>query len=145
MAGLRFDDAMPRVISAKMHGIIDYIHAGTNILVGALLWKRNKRAATGAFILGGHVLANALLTDYEMGVFRLYSFKMHGILDYATAATSAAMPAMLGITGTPEANFFYAQGGGESVIAGISDYDDDRGAQRTGERLDDRMRMPQVA
>ncbi len=140
MAGLKFDDAMPRLISARTHAVIDYIHAGTNFLVGALFWKRNKRAATGAFILGANVLTNALMTDYELGVFRKWSFKTHGILDYATAASSAAMPALMGFADEPEATYFYGQGGGETVIAGISDYDDDRGAHRTAERWDDRLR-----
>ena len=145
MAGLKFDNSMPRVISAKTHGIIDYIHVATNLLAGALFWKRNKRAATGAFILGGSVLANALMTDYELGVFRLYSFKVHGILDYAAAGTSAAMPALLGFTAESEATYFYGQGAGETLIAGISDYGDDSGAERTGQRLDDRYRLSDVA
>jgi len=138
MAGLKFDDSMPRVLSSKTHSIIDYIHVATNLVAGVLFWKRNKRAAAGAFMLGGTVLANSLMTDYELGVFRLYSFKVHGILDYAAAASSAAMPSMLGFTDSKEATYFYAQGGGESLIAGISDYDDNSGAERTGQRLDDR-------
>src|SRR5512133_578002 len=140
MSGLGFDDFFPKKISAKTHAVIDYIHAGTNFLVGALFLKRNKRASTGAFILGASVLANALMTDYELGVFRLYSFKVHGMLDYGVAATSAAMPAILGITDTPEATFFYAQGGGETVIAGLSDYTDNSGAQREFDRLQGRFR-----
>ncbi len=35
MAGL-ISDALPGVIDSKTHGIIDYIHAGTNILAGFL-------------------------------------------------------------------------------------------------------------
>ncbi|HWH59207.1 MAG TPA: hypothetical protein VN682_16385 [Terriglobales bacterium] len=138
MAGLTFDNSMPRVLSSKTHSIIDYIHVATNFVAGALFWKHNKRAAAGAFILGGTVLANSLMTDYELGVFRLYSFKTHGILDYAAAATSAAMPAMMGFSDRAQAEYFYAQGGGESLIAGISDYDDNSGAERTGTRFDDR-------
>jgi hypothetical protein len=138
MAGLKFDDSMPRVLSSKTHSVIDYIHVATNLVAGVLFWKRNKRAAAGAFMLGGTVLANSLMTDYELGVFRLYSFKVHGILDYAAAASSAAMPAMLGFKDSKESTYFYAQGGGESLIAGISDYDDDSGSERTGRRLDDR-------
>ncbi len=145
MAGLKFDNAMPRVLSSKTHSMIDYIHVATNLVAGALFWKRNKRAAAGAFILGGSVLANSLMTDYELGVFRLYSFKAHGILDYAVAASSAAMPAMMGFANKRQAKYFYAQGGGESLIAGISDYDDNSGATRTGMRLDDRARLSDVA
>jgi len=131
MAGLVVDNALPRVISARTHSVIDYIHAGTNFVAAAIFRKRNIRASNAAFALGAGVLANALMTDYELGVFRLYSFRVHGILDYGVAATSAALPALLNISDSPEANYFYAQGAGETAIAGISDYDDDSGAQRT--------------
>jgi hypothetical protein len=130
MAGLNFDDALPRVINSKQHAVIDYIHAATNFIVGAIFWKRNKRAAGAAFALGANVLANALMTDYELGVFRLYDFHVHGMLDYGVAATSAAMPALLGFHDEPEAKYFYGQGVGETAIAGISDYDDNSGAER---------------
>lgn len=139
MSGLKFDDAVPGIISSKTHSIIDYIHAGTNILAGVIFHKRgNTRAAGAAYALGASVLANALMTDYEYGVFRLYSFRVHGILDYGVAATSAAVPAVLGITDTPEAKFFHAQGGGETVIAAISDYQDNSGARRLGHRRSQR-------
>src|SRR5438067_856476 len=81
------------------------------------------------------------MTDYELGVFRLYSFKVHGILDYVAASTSTALPAMLGFTNKREAAYFYAQGGGESLIAGLPNYDDDSGGERPGQRLDDRARL----
>jgi hypothetical protein len=133
MAGLKIDDKLPRVISARTHAVIDYIHAGTNFLVGFLFQQRgNQRAANAAYALGASVLANALMTDYHLGVFRLYNFRVHGILDYGVAATSAAMPGVMGFADTPEASYFYAQGAGETAIAGISDYDDNSGAQRTG-------------
>src|ERR1700741_4553291 len=76
----------PKVISARTHAVIDYLHAGTNFVAAALLWKRNRRAAVGALALGAGVLGNALMTDYPLGVFRLYSFKVHGLLDYGVAA-----------------------------------------------------------
>jgi hypothetical protein len=129
MAGL-ISDRLPAVIDAKTHGVIDYIHAGTNILAGILFRRRSTRASNAAFALGAAVLVNALCTDYELGVFRLYDFKVHGMLDYGVAAASAAMPALLGLEGTAERSYFYGQGGGESVIAGITDYNDDSGARR---------------
>jgi hypothetical protein len=145
MSGLGIDDAFPKVISSKTHAIIDYIHAGTNFLAGALFRKSNTRASNAAFALGAGVLANALMTDYQLGVFRVYSFKVHGILDYGVAATSAALPALLGIQDTPEANYFYGQGAGETVIAGITDYTDDSGARGNTLRLAGRIRSRMAA
>lgn len=144
MAGLGFDDAMPSFIDAKTHAIIDYVHAGTNFIVGALFWKRNRRAAIGALSLGAGVLANALMTDYPLGVYRLYDFKVHGMLDYGVAATSAALPPLLGIHNTPQAKFFYIQGVAEAGTAGVSDYTDNSGSKRL-ERHVDRWRKGRAA
>src|SRR4051812_24668936 len=131
MSGLKLDNFFPRVISSKTHSIIDYIHAGANFTAAALFYKRGKsRAGHAAVALGASVLMNALMTDYEYGVFRVWSFKTHGILDYSVAAASAAFPKVLRLKKAEDAAFFYAQGGGETAIAGISDYDDESGSQR---------------
>jgi hypothetical protein len=131
MSGLKFDDFFPGVISSKTHSIIDYIHAGTNFTAAAMFYKKgNARAGHAAVALGASVLFNALMTDYEYGVFRAWSFKTHGILDYSVAAASAAIPKLLDIDEPADAAYFYAQGGGETVVAGISDYDDTSGSRR---------------
>ena len=137
MAGLTFDDKMPRVIGAKTHGIIDYIHAATNIAAGFAMRKRSRKASNAAFMLGASVLANALMTDYPLGVFRLYSFKVHGMLDYGVAGMSAAMPEMLRLSRTSApAQYFYGQGAGETLIAGISNYDDETGSSLDTRRIE---------
>ena len=130
MAGLVLDRAMPKVISAKTHSVVDYIHAGTNFLVGALFLRRERKAAIGAFALGGGILANALMTDYPLGVFRVYSFRTHGILDYGVAAASAAMPTLIGMEDGVARRYFHLQGSGESVIAGLTNYSDRTGSRR---------------
>lgn len=130
MAGIA-SNSLPRVISAKTHAIIDYVHVATNFTAAALFRRNgNVRASNCALALGANVLLNALCTDYQLGVFRLWSFKVHGVLDYGVAATSAAMPAMFGFHDTPEAAYFYGQGAGETVIAALTDYDDNSGATR---------------
>ncbi len=130
MAGLGFDNAFPRVIGSKAHGIIDYIHAGTNIVAGVLFWRNdNKKAAAAAWALGGNVLFNALMTDYDYGVFRKWDFKMHGILDYGVAGMSALFPVVLGLDDAASKGYFYGQGGAETLTAGMTDYDDNSGAE----------------
>lgn len=146
MAGLGFDDKLPRVISAKTHSIIDYVHVGTNFLVGALFHRNgNTRAAYAAYALGASVLANTLMTDYPLGVFRLYSFKVHGALDYGVAAASAALPSILGITDTGAAKYFWAQGAGETSIAGISNYADNTGSRHVLSDIGERYRFRRTA
>jgi hypothetical protein len=140
MSGLKFDDRAPKLINARTHAVIDYVHVATNFMVAAIFRNRNRRASNAAFALGASVLFNALMTDYQLGVFRAYSFKVHGILDYGVAASSAIMPAVLGFHDTPEAAFFYAQGAGETAIAAVSDYDDIAGSRR-GELIGRRNRI----
>ena len=126
----------PKVISPRTHGIIDYVHAGTNIIAG-MLFRRNRRhrASNAAYALGAGILVNALMTDYPLGIFRRYSFRVHGALDYGVAAASAAMPRLLGIEGEPEERFFSWQGTSEGVIAAMTDYADETGARRHRGRL----------
>ncbi len=146
MAGLGFDDFVPRVFSAKTHAVVDYIHAGTNFVVGAIFHRSgNKRAAYAAYALGVSVLGNALMTDYPLGVFRLYSFKVHGALDYGVAGASAILPTVLGIMGDPEAKYFWGQGGAETATAGMSNYNDNTGAKHTLHDVGQRYRFRRTA
>ena len=123
------DRLLPKPISAKTHGLIDYVHAGTNFLAGALLLRSDRRAATGAFVLGAGVLANVLLTDFPLGVFRLYSFETHGALDYGVASASAAMPRLMGVETAEARAFFRMQGVGETALARLTNYHDRSGAK----------------
>jgi hypothetical protein len=134
MSGLGFDDEAPGLISAKTHAVIDYVHVSTNFVAAALLWKKNRAAAWAAFGLGMGVLVNSLMTDYPGGVFRAYSFRVHGMLDYGTAAASSALPAVLGFPAEAESAYFYVQGAGETGIAALTDYDDTSGSEQSGRR-----------
>jgi hypothetical protein len=129
MAGLAIDRTMPRIIDAKTHSIIDYVHAGANITAGIVFLWHDRRAAKAAFALGAGILANALMTDYPRGVFRLYSFKKHGYIDYAGAAASGALPRILRIKHRPATAFFSLQSSAEGIIAGLTDYQDTTGAE----------------
>ena len=130
MAGLGFDDSMPGVISAKTHGIIDYIHAGTNLTLAAVLRNRDRAASNAALALGLGVLVNALMTDYPLGVFRVWSFKTHGMMDYGVAAASAAIPSLVDMNSSAASTFFQVQGAGETGIAALTNYDDNSGSSR---------------
>ena len=121
---------LPKVISPKTHAVIDYIHAGTNFVAGALLRRRSPHASNAAFALGAGILVNALMTDYPLGVFRRYSFRVHEALDYGIATTSASMPKLLAIEDRPEARFFRRQATAEGMIAAMTDYNGSREARR---------------
>ena len=58
---------MPKMISPRVHSALDYAVAGSFLLMGALFWKRNRRAAIGSLLCGGATAAVSLLTDYPGG------------------------------------------------------------------------------
>jgi len=120
----------PKIMSARTHAVIDYIQAGTIFVAAAMIRRHNRRASNAAFVLGAGVLANALLTDYPLGVFRVYDFKTHGMMDRGVAAASAAMLKLPGIGGSREARYFRTQAAAEAGIAAITKYSDNTGARR---------------
>lgn len=135
MAGIIDENIMPRLISARAHAIIDYIHAATNIAMGFVLRGRDRRASNAAFVVGGAILGNALMTDYPGGVFRLYDFKVHGLLDYGVAAATTAMPEMVRTRKGLPSQFFRSEGIGEFGIAATTDYSDTTGSTRHARQI----------
>lgn len=122
MLGNLLRRAFPKIISAQTHSAIDYIHAGTNLTVAAILRNKNRDASNAALVLGFAGLLNALLTDYPLGVFRAYSFKTHGTVDYGIAAAAGIIPNLLEFKDRPEAKYFQMQAAGGLLIADLSDY-----------------------
>ena len=114
---------MPDVIHPTLHAVLDYTVAGSFFLKGALLWKRQRRAAAGAFICGSAMLANALVTDYPGGVFRKISYRTHGRNDAAIAGLTASAPRLLGFHGQDEATFFTVEAVVETVVTELTDFD----------------------
>ena len=102
MAGLKIDDAFPRVISAKTHGVIDYIHAGTNILVGALFSRRNGRAGAAAYALGGGAESKTVASEV-LGV----------RIDYFISLDFAGFKQIVDTLGGVEINVDAGEGEGE--------------------------------
>ena len=115
-------DRMPKVISPRTHAIIDYATAGSFLVAGALLWKRNRRAAVGAMLCGAMEAGTAMMTDYPGGVSPVISFETHGRIDAGFAGFVATLPNLLMFGGEPEAMFFRGQGVGIAAVTGLTDF-----------------------
>jgi hypothetical protein len=82
-----------KILSTKAHGILDY-------LVGALLiaapwlfdFARNGAETWVPVILGVSTIIYSLLTDYELGAYRVLSMKTHLTLDMLGGALLAVSP-----------------------------------------------------
>jgi hypothetical protein len=114
---------MPKVIKPQAHAVIDYMVAGTFFLVGALYWRRNKRAAVSSLICGGATAANSLLTDYPGGAWKVMSFQTHGKLDAGLAGMTAMMPQLMGFKDDSESKFFTMQSMAETAVTAMTDFD----------------------
>jgi len=116
---------MPKVISPKAHAIIDYATAGSFFLAGALLWKRNKRAALGAMLCGAVEVSTAMMTDYPGGVKPALSFETHGRIDAGFSGFVASLPNLMMFGGEPEAMFFRGQCVAIAAVTGLTDFSAD--------------------
>jgi hypothetical protein len=114
---------MPKVIDPTTHALLDYVVAGSFLLMTVRFWKRNKRAAIASLLCGGTAAANILFTDYPGGRRKILSYKAHGHVDAALAGVTAAVPRLLRFGDEPDAKFFEAEALVETVIVGLTDFD----------------------
>jgi hypothetical protein len=111
----------PKVISPKTHAIIDYaVVAGGFFLVGALAWKRHKRAAISSIILGAAETGVAMITDFPGGVAPVISFPTHLRLDAGLSAVTATMPNLMGFTDEWPSTFFRLHGAAMAAVGGMT-------------------------
>lgn len=113
---------LPKVIDPRTHGIIDYCHAAFFFGMAWFCRKSEPKAAVAAAVTGSFLLAEALLTDYPLGVKKVIPFTAHGRLDATFAATSFMVPRIFGFSGTPAATVFQANGFAEGAVVGMTDF-----------------------
>ena len=86
-----------RFIPTRVHGVLDYVTAG--VLIGApsiLGFRKNGMQTWLPMALGLGTIGYSLLTDYELGLFKVISMPMHLALDAANGALLAASPWLFG-------------------------------------------------
>jgi hypothetical protein len=86
-----------RVIGTKLHGYLDYI---MGVLVAASPWifgfARGGAETIIPVVLGVGVIIYSLMTDYELGVSRVISMRMHLTLDLIGGLILAISPWLFG-------------------------------------------------
>jgi hypothetical protein len=115
---------VPKLVSPRVHAWLDF--AVTTYFLGIGTWfaiRRNKGAATAAFVNAGMVAGVSLFTDYQGTGEKPISFKLHGTLDAVQAATAALGPVLHGFAGEREAMFFYGQAANEVAVIATTDWD----------------------
>jgi hypothetical protein len=92
-----------KIVPAYMHGIVDYL-GGLFLLMVPNLFGFADLGGPAVLIpriLGVIVLAQALITDYEVGLFKLMPMRMHIINDYVASLFLAASPWVFGFADQP--------------------------------------------
>lgn len=121
---------LPKVISPKVHGIIDYCHAAFFFTVGVLCARsHNKAAARAAFSTSGFILAQSLLTDYRFGAKPVFSFETHGKMDTVFASSSWMLPLLFGFKDTAAARIFEGNSLAEASVVAVTDWNSQRAHQ----------------
>ena len=86
-----------RFIPTRVHGVLDYLTAGVLIAAPSLLEFRKHGMQTWLPVaLGVGTIGYSLLTDYELGLFKIIPMPMHLVLDAANGALLAASPWLFG-------------------------------------------------
>jgi hypothetical protein len=86
-----------RFIPTRVHGVLDYVTAGVLIAAPSMLGLRRNGMQTWLPIaLGVGTIGYSLLTDYELGLFKIIPMPMHLALDAANGALLAASPWLFG-------------------------------------------------
>jgi hypothetical protein len=115
-------DRMPKVITPKTHAVIDYAMAATFFAASALFWRRHKRASMCSFACGAATTANALLTNYPGGAWKVLDFDTHGKIDAGLAGLIATMPRAMFFRDDQEAGFFLMAGIAETAATALTDF-----------------------
>ncbi len=90
-----------KIISTKVHGILDYL---MGVILIASPWLFNFADGSAKMwipiILGGSALVYSLMTNYELGVVKTLSMKTHLTLDIMSGIFLAASPWIFGFADT---------------------------------------------
>ena len=89
-----------KLISSRVHGYLDYIVGALLVATPWLFGFARGGAETWVFIAQGTLaILYSLLTNYELGVVRILSMRVHLVLDLAASLFLAFSPWIFGFSG----------------------------------------------
>lgn len=107
------------LFTTKAHGILDYIMGFFFLLVPTFL-RLNFNSAEGfiLYVVGAFLLSYSALTNYEMGLIKLISVKMHLTLDIFSGIFLAVVPWVINIEAQARIPFVIL--GVIQIVAGVT-------------------------
>ncbi len=99
-----------KIISAKVHGCLDYaVVAG--FLAAPSLFDITGLPAVIAYVLAAVHLALTLFTNFPLGAVKVIPLKIHGFVELAVGPSLIILPFLLGFTEQTSAAAFYGISG----------------------------------
>ena len=114
-----------KILSAKLHGIIDYVSV-VGLLLAPTLFGLQGIAATFAYALAGIHLALTLITKFPLGVVKIVPLPLHGIVEIVVGVALAVLPWLLKGTvdlGDTGRMFYSAFGVVLIIVFAVTKYD----------------------
>jgi drug/metabolite transporter (DMT)-like permease len=86
-----------RIIPTKIHGILDYL-VGVVLIAAPWIFGFSgvRSAATVPVILGAAAVIYSIFTDYELGLVKVFSMRLHLVLDLSSGIILATSPWIFG-------------------------------------------------
>lgn len=88
-----------RFIPTRIHGFLDYI-VGVVLIAAPWIFQFSEHTAATVvpIVLGVGLILYSLLTDYELGVIRLFPMAVHNVFDILAGGVLAASPWIFGFS-----------------------------------------------
>ena len=107
---------MVKILKPLPHAIMDYAWAGMMIASPWLFgFRKNNVARSHAVASGAAIVGLSLMTRYPLGVFKYIPFPVHGMIETAAGAMTAAAPWLMGFADDDRARLTH-------LISGLSTF-----------------------
>jgi len=111
-----------KLLSARTHGILDYVTVIGFVLAPAILGFEGLPKIICYGLAGIHLLLT-LLTNFPLGAAKLVSLTLHGLIELMVSIALVFLPWVLGFSTNPAArNFFIGVGMTIFIVWLLTDY-----------------------
>ena len=108
------------VITPRQHALIDLGFVAARACIALTYWKTKPRVAIGGLIAAAMGTTYWSMTDMPFTPMKVLSYRTHLVIDGIQAPLVAALPALLGFGGKPEARFFYGDALAAAALTALS-------------------------